>query len=64
MKQSIGSSLIGLEVVGVRSVNEKDGVVDGYTIMFSDGSELSFSNEYLEGFGWTKIGIKHEAGRS
>jgi hypothetical protein len=50
---------IGKTITGIRTANlARDGTeADSITFMFSDGKELSFTNEYLEGFGWTRIGI-------
>ena len=55
------TDIIGKEVTGVSVSNsDKSGTqVDSITIIFSDKTEISFSNEYIEGFGWTHIDITY-----
>lgn len=59
--EAIGKEIIGKTVTGICVINADGLEVDNYEITFSDGSKLSFHNEYWEGWGWSKIGVRYES---
>ena len=52
--------MTGKQVTGILVSNCVDSELDRLELTFNDGSKLTLSNEYIEGFGWTKINMKYE----